>query len=475
MRILLVILAFLALLTSLVFIAVLNQLVPAIALLVVGSVLLLGVLLGRKVAAQFLILFCTALIIWIAGSAFYQTQGFAREPFTQYSDLWWLIGLGVGLALALAVAFGVLLLSSDYIFVAQGISWERAFAYLFSWLTGVLTIYREVKDGEVKEIRIRSSPDLGAFFGRLFGLGRLLGVGEIVFIHSQQAVVFERRGRFTRVEGPGIVFAKPWEHVHKVFITRPQFVELVLEEAYTKDGIPLNITFTILYRLISDVPRDAIDWEKPYPVSKEATVKAAYATFDWQTAVREVAKNLLRDRIAQMYLDKIYDPLNPETFPLREIRTDIRDQLAEFAWNWGTEIRAVQIVRVDMPDKVKEQMLRRWFEQWEARVAESKKQAMITLGEGEAEASRIVELARASAQTQMIIAITEGFRRMKETGTAVPDLIALRFIETVEKMAANPSTRFMLPYTVFDTLKEIRGSLTNEDQEEVGTTGGKSS
>ncbi len=64
---------------------------------------------------------------------------------------------------------------------------------------------------------------------------------------------------------------------------------------------------------------------------------------------------------------------------------------------------------------------------------------------------------------------------MKETGTAVPDLIALRFLETVEKMAANPATKFMLPYTVFDTLKEIRGSLTDEDQGEVGTTGEKPS
>jgi regulator of protease activity HflC (stomatin/prohibitin superfamily) len=475
MRILLIILAFLALLTSLAFIAVLNQLVPAIALLVIGSILLLGTLLGRKVAAQFLILFCTVLIISITGSAFYQTQGFTGEQFTQYSYLWWLIGLGVGLALAIAVAFGVLLLSSDYIFVAQGISWERALVYLFSWMTGLFTIYREVKDGEVKETRIRSSPDFGAFFGRLFGLGRLLGVGEIVSIHSQQAVVFERGGKFTRVEGPGIVFAKPWEYVHRVFTIRPRFVELVLEEAYTKDGIPLNITFTILYRLIADVPRDAIDWKKPYPVSKDAVVKAAYATFDWEMAVREEAKNLLRDRFAQTYLDEIYDPLNPETFPLREIRTDIKDGLAEFAWNWGMEIRAVQIVRLDMPDKVKEQMLRRWFEQWEARVAESKKQAMITLGEGEAEASRIVELARASTQTQMIIAITEGFRRMKETGTAVPDLIALRFLETVEKMAANPATKFMLPYAVFDTLKEIRGSLTDEDQGEVDTTGEKPS
>ncbi len=123
MRILLIILAFLALLTSLVFIAVLNQLVPAIALLVIGSILLLGTLLGRKVAAQFLILFCAVLIISITGSAFYQTQGFTGEQFTQYSYLWWLIGLGVGLALAIALAFGVLFLSSDYIFVAQGVTW----------------------------------------------------------------------------------------------------------------------------------------------------------------------------------------------------------------------------------------------------------------------------------------------------------------------------------------------------------------
>jgi regulator of protease activity HflC (stomatin/prohibitin superfamily) len=249
-----------------------------------------------------------------------------------------------------------------------------------------------------------------------------------------------------------------------------------LEEALTKDGIPLDITFTVLYRLMADVPEEAIDWEKPYPVSKDAVVRAAYATFDWEIATREVAKNLLRDEIAQMYLDEIYDPLNPETFPLGEIRIRVRDRLSEIAKNWGTEIRSVQIVRVEIPDKIKEQMLRRWFERWEVRVAESKKQAMITLGEGEAEARRVIELARAQAQTQMVIAITEGFRLMKETGAAVPgDLIAVRFIEALEKMAEDPATKFMLPYNVFDTLKEIRRSLTDEDQGEVATRSGKPS
>ena len=79
MRILIIILSFLALLAALVSVAVLNQLVLAMALLVIGSVALLGALLGRKAVAYSLIFFCTALIISLAGSAFYQTRGFARE------------------------------------------------------------------------------------------------------------------------------------------------------------------------------------------------------------------------------------------------------------------------------------------------------------------------------------------------------------------------------------------------------------
>ena len=118
MRKLLIILAFLALLASLVFILVLNQSVPAIALLVAGCILLVGTLLGRKAAAHSLILFCTILVVLISGVAFYETQGFARAESAQpiASAIWGFFGLVAGSVLAVALAFGVLLLSSDYIF-----------------------------------------------------------------------------------------------------------------------------------------------------------------------------------------------------------------------------------------------------------------------------------------------------------------------------------------------------------------------
>jgi hypothetical protein len=80
MRILLIVLAFSILPSALVFIAALRP-VPAIVLLSIRSILLLGVSLGRKVVAHSLILFCTILIVSVTGSALYQIPRFGRTAY----------------------------------------------------------------------------------------------------------------------------------------------------------------------------------------------------------------------------------------------------------------------------------------------------------------------------------------------------------------------------------------------------------
>ena len=56
---------------------------------------------------------------------------------------------------------------------------------------------------------------------------------------------------------------------------------------------------------------------------------------------------------------------------------------------------------------------------------------------------------RADAQRQMIVAITEAFQQMADSGTPVPPhVIALRFIDVLEDVAASPSVQELLPETV---------------------------
>jgi regulator of protease activity HflC (stomatin/prohibitin superfamily) len=116
---------------------------------------------------------------------------------------------------------------------------------------------------------------------------------------------------------------------------------------------------------------------------------------------------------------------------------------------WGVVVTEVRIGTIDVPDEVKARMLTRWEAEW-------RRQVRITEAEGEAEAFRLMELARAKAQMEMIIAITQGFKQMAGSGAVPGHLIALRFIEALEKMAEDPATKFLLPADVLGTLSRMR-------------------
>jgi hypothetical protein len=77
----------------------------------------------------------------------------------------------------------------------------------------------------------------------------------------------------------------------------------------------------------------------------------------------------------------------------------------------------------------------------------------------------------------MIMAITEGFRRLKEEGgdphQLTRQLIGFRFIEALEKMAEDPATKVMLPSDMLQLLKQmgIESTGPGEDSLVISTTG----
>jgi len=356
-------------------------------------------------------------------------------------------GAALGLVVYVFLAGSLLFLASELMLISQGGDRWDSFWYLLSFVTGGLLLggYIIVEDGQQNEVKSR-----GALAG--------LKVANLVVIHSEQAVVFEQMGKFTRVEGPGAVYTKPFESIRKVIVTRKRFKRGTLDNASTKDGIRVTIRYSVLFRIMQDPARQ---WNpgKPYPFSKEAVLKATYDSFDWEIATTEVAKNLLRDEIGKRYVDDIFDPLHPDTFPQGDIKRRVRDSLRNMAEGWGAAIVGVQILGIEVPQEIGEGMQRKWEVDWEARMAESRKQTLITEGEAQAEVYNLIEVARAQAQTRMIIAITGGFRQMGTGNIPIPQFIALRFIEALEKMASDPATKILLPSDVLATLQSIRSAI----------------
>jgi len=260
------------------------------------------------------------------------------------------IRAGVGLILLAVIVGSVIFLASDFIFATRGGARWRSFLYLLYWILGMSGTYREVKDGNVKEVK-RGKPAVKA------------NVTELITVHPDHAVVLERGGSYTRVVGPGRVYAEPGEVIKKVIRTCGQSVDDKAEDIFTKDEIPVTVHFSIAFRIASD-PTRRVELGKPYPFSEEAALKAAYNVGNIEGAMKGVGESLLRDKIAQCSLDEIYDPLNPDTFPLGDIRRQLKEQLENIARNWGLVVSSFKINRVEVPDEVRKQMLERWQGVW---------------------------------------------------------------------------------------------------------------
>ena len=83
-----------------------------------------------------------------------------------------------------------------------------------------------------------------------------------------------------------------------------------------------------------------------------------------------------------------------------------------------------------------------WKASWKRRRTEKEAQ-------GEAEATRLIEEARADARRQMIATITETLQQLPRTDSPVPPrMIALRFIAVLEELAESQPVQELLPENV---------------------------
>jgi hypothetical protein len=82
--------------------------------------------------------------------------------------------------------------------------------------------------------------------------------------------------------------------------------------------------------------------------------------------------------------------------------------------------------------------------------------------QAQASAIRMKEMAHAYAQLEMIAAITREFQPKPGTDSLPTDLITLRFVEVISKMAANPESAIFLPHEALQTLEGVRKMLKEE-------------
>ena len=260
----------------------------------------------------------------------------------------------------------------------------------------------------------------------------------IKILRPWQKGLIERLGKYQRTADSGLTLIIPfWEKMIKVDM-REQVVDVPPQAVITKDNVVVAVDAVVYYEVTDPV-------------------KVTYNVMDFYTAATKLAQTNLRNLVGDLMLD--------ESLTSREvINTKLRQILDDATDKWGTKVTRVELQRIDPPSDVTEAMHRQMKAERDRRAmileAEGHKQSAILKAEGEAEA--IKKVADANRYEKLTVAKGEGeaiqtvYNAIHE-GNPTNDLIAIKYLEALQKIADGKSTKVFLPYEASGILSSIAG------------------
>ena len=294
------------------------------------------------------------------------------------------------------------------------------------------------------------------------GVFIVIGAGLKIVSQFEKGLV-ERFGRYDRTVDPGLRWIWPFiERIHRVDM-REQVVDVPPQEVITEDNVVVTVDAVVYYRATDPM-------------------KLRYNVANFMLAATKLAQTNLRNIVGDMDLD--------EALTSREaINTQLRQVLDEATDVWGTQVVRVEIQRIDPPPDVTEAMHRQMKAERDRRAivteAEGDKRAAILRAEGVKE-SRILE-AQGQAQAIREVADADRFKLLTvaegegqaiervfgaiHTGNPSPDLIAIRYLDALARIADGKATKIFLPMELTGLLGSMGAvrELFTKDEEPTTT------
>ena len=244
-------------------------------------------------------------------------------------------------------------------------------------------------------------------------------------------------GRYEKTVESGLRWVMPFvKRLTKVDM-RELVVDVPPQEVITKDNVVVTVDAVIYY---------------------EATdpVKLKYNVANFSLAVTKLAQTNLRNVVGDLDLDTALTSRDLINAKLRAILDDATDK-------WGTRVVRVEIQRIEPPADVTEAMHRQMK-------AERDRRAVVTEAEGEktsrvlrAEGLKTSAILEAEGQAEAIKRVADADRYQKETvaegeakaiervygaihtGNPTPDLISIKYLEALARVANGQATKIFLP------------------------------
>lgn len=212
-------------------------------------------------------------------------------------------------------------------------------------------------------------------------------------------------GKFTGLRKPGLfIIFQIFQKMVRVDI-RTNTIDIPKQEVITKDNVTVNVDAVVYFKVVD-------------------AEKAIFEVTNYIYASSQFAQAALRDVTGNVELDSLLGKRE-------EVSAQIKEIVDRQSEKWGIDVETVKIQNIELPQDMKRAMAKQ-------AEAERERRAVIITAEGEKAAARAVSEAAAIL-------------------TKVPGGINIRTLQTLEKIAVEPSqkTLFVLPADLIDTVGRL--------------------
>lgn len=297
----------------------------------------------------------------------------------------------------------------------------------------------------------------------------------IRIVPQAKVMVVERLGKFHRLAESGLNILIP-------FLDSPRAIEMRTGNRYLRSNMVDLREQVMGFETVQVITHDNVTMEVGSVIYYQIVdaKRALYQVENLALAIEQLTMTNLRNIMGGLTLD--------QTLTSREtVNTKLRVVLDEATEKWGVKVTRVELREIEPPGAIKEAMAKQMTAERERRAevtrAEGDKAAAILKAEGEkqarilrAEAERDAEVARAEGHKRAVMLEAEGKAEATRlvfeaihTGKATPEVLALRYLETLQELGKGDNKVFV-PYEAtaalgsMGTLKELfSGSGSNSN------------
>ena len=286
-------------------------------------------------------------------------------------------------------------------------------------------------------------------------------VGIIIFksikiVPESKVYIIERLGKYNQSLTPGLHFLNPFfDRLSRIISSKEQVKDFPPQPVITKDNATVQID-TVVYYQITDTKLYTYGVERPID------------------AIENLTATTLRNIIGDMTVD--------QTLTSRDtINTKMRTELDEATDPWGIKVNRVELKSILPPADIRTAMEKEMKAEREKRAnileAQAKRESSILVAEGEkqavilrAEAKKEQAIREAEGEAEAILSVqrakAESLRLLKD---AAPnsEVLALKGMETFEKVADGKSTKIIIPSN-FQNLASIVTAFSELNEKHTG-------